>query len=205
MVSVETKTDKSFYFFYDSFEYLFVGGKTYCKVFTGNRSIGEMVYEVSKDAPTVIGQHCYHGYENLIATMNQLTLPEAAKIKSTDSAAEPATEAATIPETETYSTKPAMTEPTQPETAIEVIPIPTQPFAVETGVPAETSSAFVSDIEGDADGDGILDIVDAMSINKAILGLGTVKRPDLADINKNGIIDSNDQLLVLKKVLRTKK
>ena len=59
IISVETGSDKSYYFFYDAYEYLFVGGHTYCKAFTGNRSIGEMVYEVSEEACECCGDHVW--------------------------------------------------------------------------------------------------------------------------------------------------
>lgn len=183
MVSVETGTDKSYYYFYDSFEYLFVGGKTYCKAFTGNRSIGETVCEVSENATTVYGQHCYTGHEALVAKMNLLTLP--ARVPApTEQVTESATEETTIPEATVPETEPS----TQPETAIEIILIPTQ----------------ASTVAGDADGDGVLDIIDVTSINKALLGLSSVKRPDLADINHNGVLDSDDQLIVMKLVLNIK-
>ena len=57
--------------------------------------------------------------------------------------------------------------------------------------------------EGDANGDGVVDIMDVIAANKVILGMKelTDALKAAADMDHNGMIDSNDSLLILKKVV----
>ncbi len=64
--------------------------------------------------------------------------------------------------------------------------------------PAETLTP-----DGDADGSGKLDILDVITLNKAILGKGELAPDRIAyiDFNQNGVPDATDSLAMLKKIV----
>lgn len=58
-------------------------------------------------------------------------------------------------------------------------------------------------IKGDASGDTAVNILDVITINKAILGkeVLTDEQNEAADLNKNGRVDSDDALLLMKSII----
>ena len=58
-------------------------------------------------------------------------------------------------------------------------------------------------ITGDANLDGTVDILDVITINKAVLGKETLTRHqnEFSDVNQNGVPDSSDSLAVLKYIV----
>ena len=56
---------------------------------------------------------------------------------------------------------------------------------------------------GDADGNGDLDILDVITVNKAVLGKEALAEDkiSLVDFNGNGVPDSDDALTMLKKIV----
>ena len=58
-------------------------------------------------------------------------------------------------------------------------------------------------VAGDADGSGAVDIIDVIAVNKAVLGKELLSEQGLvnADVNKNGIPDASDSLMIMKKIV----
>lgn len=65
---------------------------------------------------------------------------------------------------------------------------------------AKVKSTFIS---GDVNTDGEMDILDVITINKAILGkeVLTDEQDKIADLNKNGKVDSTDALMLMKAIV----
>ena len=80
------------------------------------------------------------------------------------------------------------------------------PIQIKLGLKASTKPSqiyYLPAPDGDVNGDGSVDIVDIITINKAILGKETLSAERLPhiDFNKNGIPDSDDALVILKKIV----
>ncbi len=83
---------------------------------------------------------------------------------------------------------------TEPDTAKETV------ISVETGVPVPVPFSTDSFLKGDCTGDGAVNILDVIVLNKYILGNGTLQNKQTADMNADNTISADDILLLLKAV-----
>ena len=104
----------------------------------------------------------------------------------------------------TETTAPKPTETTAPKPTETTAPKPTEttaPKPTETTAPKPTDATKPggkADKYGDVNGDKEINIMDVISINKFLLGISELKAPANADVDKSGVVDSNDSLLILK-------
>ena len=86
---------------------------------------------------------------------------------------------------------------------IPVVPLADEP-APEVSQTVETTEPQTSgERKGDVNGDGIVDIMDVIRLNKSLLGIEklTDEQTALADTDGSGTVDSGDSLLILKYAL----
>lgn len=76
--------------------------------------------------------------------------------------------------------------------------------ASDTKTITTTTTATVTSVSGDANQDGKIDILDVISINKAILGKETLSEIQLkaVDLNQNSRPDSEEALIIMKYIVR---
>ncbi|MBR7085145.1 MAG: carbohydrate binding domain-containing protein, partial [Oscillospiraceae bacterium] len=117
---------------------------------------------------------------------------------------EPPTQPTTAEPTEQPTTEAPTEPPTQPTTAEPTEP-PTQPTtATPTEQPTQPATELVQEIKyGDVNLDGEIDILDVITLNKAVMGKEILndQQNKNADVNKNGSPDANDSLMILKYIV----
>ena len=59
------------------------------------------------------------------------------------------------------------------------------------------------EMQGDVNEDGIFDIADIVSMQKFLLGAGTLNAPDRAEFCKDGVLDIYDLGLMKKSLLKS--
>ena len=98
----------------------------------------------------------------------------------------------TEPASETETTEPEASETEATETETE-----TEPETQDSSAPAKEI------LWGDADDNGEVDILDVITINKAVMGKETLSEEQIknADVNLNGKPDANDAMTVLKLIV----
>ena len=146
---------------------------------------------------------------------SEVTTTEPTTEPATDPTTEPTTEPATDPTTEptTEPTTDPTTEPTtEPATDPTTEPTTepaTDPTTEPTTEPAtdpttEPVTAPADVVIGDVTGDGKVDIMDVIAMNKYLLGTKSLDEKALAaaDADGNSTIDSNDSLAILKIALQ---
>lgn len=105
----------------------------------------------------------------------------------------------TEPET-TEPTEPTTEEPTQPPTEE-----PTQPIPEPTEATTETSQPTEQPVTyGDVDGDGAVSIIDVLTLNQYLLGIGDIEPEYLgnADVDHNGLLEDSDAMTILKYLVK---
>ncbi len=109
---------------------------------------------------------------------------------------EPVTEPVTEPET--TEPLPTETEPTETET----MPLPTEAESTETA-PTQQDTTETSVLPGDADESGKVDILDVITINKAILGKEKLTDSQLrnADVDGDNKPTAADSLMIMKAIV----
>lgn len=69
-----------------------------------------------------------------------------------------------------------------------------------TDPPTETPASYA---KGDIDGDGAINIVDVLTLNQYLLGIGEIlpERVNLGDVNNDGIVNDADAMTILKSLV----
>ncbi|MBR1529624.1 MAG: carbohydrate binding domain-containing protein [Oscillospiraceae bacterium] len=128
-------------------------------------------------------------------TETEATEPETTTTEETTTTTE-----ATEPETTT--TEAPQTQPTEPETTTTEAPQtqPTEPETTTTEAPQTQPTQPVEIKYGDVNQDGSINILDVITLNKAVLGKESLndQQKANADVNLNGSPDSSDSLSILK-------
>ncbi|HAJ96527.1 MAG TPA: cellulose 1,4-beta-cellobiosidase [Ruminococcus sp.] len=102
--------------------------------------------------------------------------------------------------TEYYSGTPS-TPTTPTETTTETIPATTE--ATETQATTETNSPTAGTY-GDVDGNGVIDIVDVLTLNQYLVGIGDIlpELQEFGDVDRNGVLNDTDAMNILKHLVK---
>ncbi|HAJ97890.1 MAG TPA: hypothetical protein DCO72_09165 [Ruminococcus sp.] len=104
---------------------------------------------------------------------------------------------------EPIPTEPETTEPITEEPTTEE---PTQPIPEPTDATTEPSQPASEQpvTYGDVDGDGAVSIIDVLTLNQYLLGIGDIETEYLenADVDHNGLLEDSDAMTILKYLVK---
>ena|GEM_PF-1588850 len=173
------------------------------------------VEDVEKDEyGRIVGDIVIHGYEGSTAQKYAEKYERKFELIEGEPATEPATKPVTTAPVTEPATKPVTTAPateaatkpatTAPATEAATKPVTTAPVTEAATKPVTTEPVTEPEKKsGDANGDGVFGIADAVTVQKWLLGDNSAEVADwkAADLNGNGRLDVFDFTLMRRKLL----